>query len=261
MTNTTPSKKALLEVQDLSMRFGGLLAVDNITFNVNSQEIFAIIGPNGAGKTTVFNCISGFYAPTTGTIEISGIPIEGKPSHVINEKGLTRTFQNIRLFKSLSVLENLMIAQHAQLSQPFLSALLGLTSYQKRNKQALEQAQMWLEKIGLIDLAYRQAGNLSYGQQRLIEIARCMLTKPKLLLLDEPAAGLNPQETNFLANLVRSLRDEFNLSILLIEHDMSLVMEISESILVMENGRPLSLGTPEQISQDERVIKAYLGEA
>lgn len=254
------TKKPLLEVQDLSMHFGGLLAVDGITFNVNEREIFAIIGPNGAGKTTVFNCISGFYKPTMGTIELGGIPIEGKPSYVINQKGLTRTFQNIRLFKKLTVLENLMIAQHNYLDTGFFSGLLGLKSVRHKEKKALENAEKWLDRVGLLAFIYREAGALAYGQQRLLEIIRCMVTGPKILLLDEPAAGLNPQETSALAYLIKELRDQYNLSILLIEHDMSLVMEISENILVMEYGRLLATGAPQDIRENKRVIKAYLGE-
>ncbi len=255
------SRKPLLEVQDLSMSFGGLLAVDGVTFTVNEAEIFAIIGPNGAGKTTVFNCVSGFYCPTQGSIELLGKPIEGLKSYAINRLGLARTFQNIRLFKSLTVLENLMVAQHKQFSGQFLPALLNGAHYRFLQRKALLRAEEWLAKIGLVELAYRPAGSLAYGQQRLLEIVRCMVTEPQLLLLDEPAAGLNPQETQQLAMFIRQLRNEQNISILLIEHDMSLVMEISDNILVMEHGHPLAIGLPENIRNDERVIKAYLGEA
>lgn len=254
------STNFLLEVQDLSMRFGGLMAADKITFSVNKGEIFAIIGPNGAGKTTVFNCISGFYKPTTGTIELAGIPIEGLQSYAINKKGLARTFQNIRLFKNLTVLENLMIAQHNQLNTNLLSGIFGTKSARYKEKLALNKSAKWLERIGLLDFIYREAGALAYGQQRLLEIARCMVTNPKILLLDEPAAGLNPQETHNLAGLIKELRDDYALSVLLIEHDMSLVMDISETILVMEYGRPLAIGLPHEIRDNEAVIKAYLGE-
>ena len=251
----------LLNVEDLSMRFGGLLAVDNVDFDVRSQEVFAIIGPNGAGKTTVFNCVSGFYAPAAGAIELAGMPIEGLPSHAISNQGLARTFQNIRLFKSLTVIENLMVAQHRYLKTNLLSGLLNTSAYRQAEQKALQRAQEWLERLGLLNLAQRPAGSLAYGQQRLLEIGRCMITQPRLLLLDEPAAGLNPQETQSLAELIIALRQSYQLAVLLIEHDMSLVMQISERILVMEQGKPLMTGTPDQVRQDERVIKAYLGEA
>jgi branched-chain amino acid transport system ATP-binding protein len=261
MTSTKMSKeRTLLEVSALSMRFGGLLAVDGVSLSVREQEVFAIIGPNGAGKTTVFNCISGFYQPTSGEIALQGVSIARRASHVVAQQGLVRTFQNIRLFKTLTVVENLLVAQHNQLNNNLLSGLLKLPGYRRAEKEALERAAYWLDQLGLTALANREAGTLSYGLQRRVEIARCMITKPRLLLLDEPAAGLNPQEKQELQQLIDKLRREHGVAVLLIEHDMSLIMGISDRILVMEHGKPIVTGTPDQVCNDERVIKAYLGE-
>lgn len=254
------SQEVVLSVRDLVMRFGGLVAVDQVAFDVKKNEIFSIIGPNGAGKTTVFNCVSGFYSPSEGKISLFGENITGKPSHVVAKHGLVRTFQNVRLFKNLSVLENLLVAQHNHLSAGFLAGLLNLPSYRRSEKEALDKAVQWLDFMGLRDMANREAGNLAYGHQRRLEIARCMITQPKLLLLDEPAAGLNPQEKKDLAQMIDQLRREFDISVLLIEHDMSLIMNISDRIMVMEMGRPLVTGLPEEVRNDPQVIKAYLGE-
>lgn len=251
---------SVLSISRLQMRFGGLVAVDNITFNVAEKEIYAIIGPNGAGKTTVFNCVSGFYKPTRGDIMFDGANIAGRSSHEIARRGIVRTFQNIRLFRNMTVVENLLVAQHTQLKTGLLHGLLNTRAFRLSEKEALERAAFWLDKVRLRDVANREAGNLSYGQQRRLEIARCMITRPKLLMLDEPAAGLNPQETVALDQLIRDLRDTCNVSVLLIEHDMSLVMEISDRILVMEYGQPIAEGTPEQVRCDPNVIRAYLGE-
>ncbi|KOF53882.1 MULTISPECIES: high-affinity branched-chain amino acid ABC transporter ATP-binding protein LivG [unclassified Achromobacter] len=252
--------EALLKVSGLTMRFGGLLAVDSVAFDVKSDEVFAIIGPNGAGKTTVFNCVGGFYAPTAGEIVMDGKPITGLPSHKVARHGLVRTFQNVRLFKHLTVLENLLVAQHTQVESRLLPGLLKLKSYRQAEADALARAAQWLDFMGLREYANREAGNLAYGHQRRLEIARCMITKPRLLMLDEPAAGLNPQEKRDLQALIDQLRREFGVAVLLIEHDMSLIMGISDRILVMEHGKPITTGTPEQVRNDERVIKAYLGE-
>lgn len=251
--------QAVLDVSDLSMRFGGLLAVNKVSLHVNKNEIFAIIGPNGAGKTTVFNCISGFYKPSEGHIKLNGRDITGLTSHLVAQQGLVRTFQNVRLFKNLTVLENLLVAQHNN-SAGFIAGLLKLPSYKRAEKAALEKAIFWLEFMGIKQFANREAGNLAYGHQRRLEIARCMITDPKLLLLDEPAAGLNPQEKIELAQLIDQLRREYDLSVLLIEHDMSLIMSISDRILAMEYGRPLVTGTPEEVRTNPEVIRAYLGE-
>ena len=252
--------RTLLQVDDLSMRFGGLLAVDGVSLSVMEREVFAIIGPNGAGKTTVFNCISGFYQPTAGDIRLDGASIARRPSHVVAQQGLVRTFQNIRLFKSMTVVENLLVAQHQQVNTNLLWGLLKTGAYRRSEQQALQRAAYWLDYLGLTELANREAGTLSYGLQRRVEIARCMITKPRLLLLDEPAAGLNPQEKQALSQLIDRLRREHGVAVLLIEHDMSLIMGISDRILVMEHGKPIVTGTPAQVQSDERVIKAYLGE-
>ncbi|QET01036.1 ABC transporter ATP-binding protein [Cupriavidus pauculus] len=250
----------LLKVSGLQMRFGGLLAVDGIDFDVRRDEVFAIIGPNGAGKTTVFNCVGGFYKPTAGEVSLDGDAIAGLPSHLVARRGLVRTFQNIRLFKSLTVVENLLVAQHLQVRSGLLRGLFATPGYRRAEREALERAAVWLERMNLTSVANREAGTLSYGHQRRLEIARCMITKPRLLMLDEPAAGLNPQEKVELQQLIDGLRREFNISVLLIEHDMSLVMGVSDRILVMEHGRPIVIGEPEAVRNDPRVIKAYLGE-
>jgi len=264
MTGATLSPAAaapLLQVGDLCMRFGGLLAVDHVAFDVAPQEVFAIIGPNGAGKTTVFNCISGFYQPSSGQIQLQGQSIAGHTSHQVANQGVVRTFQNVRLFKGMTALENLLVAQHRQSRAPLLAGLFNTARYRKSEQEKIAHAMHWLDVMGLRAFANREAGNLAYGHQRRLEIARCMITRPRLLMLDEPAAGLNPQEKKDLQGLIDQLRREYGVTVLLIEHDMGLVMGVSERILVMEYGKPIALGTPEAIRNDERVIKAYLGEA
>ncbi|MCY0855948.1 MULTISPECIES: high-affinity branched-chain amino acid ABC transporter ATP-binding protein LivG [unclassified Cupriavidus] len=250
----------LLKVSGLQMRFGGLLAVDGIDFDVRRDEVFAIIGPNGAGKTTVFNCVGGFYKPTAGEVMLDGHSIARLPSHQVARRGLVRTFQNIRLFKQLTVVENLLVAQHLQVRSGLLRGLFATPAYRRAEREALERAALWLERMGLRGVANREAGTLSYGHQRRLEIARCMITNPRLLMLDEPAAGLNPQEKVELSQLIDQLRREYKISVLLIEHDMSLVMGVSDRILVMEHGRPIVVGKPAEVRNDPRVIKAYLGE-
>lgn len=254
------SPKDVLHVSGLRMEFGGLVAVDGISFAVGPEEIFAIIGPNGAGKTTVFNCVSGFYKPTSGHVVFAGEAITGRSSHEVARRGIVRTFQNIRLFKNMTVLENLLVGQHQQVDNNFLSGLLALPRYRRMEREALAKALFWLDRVGLREFANRQAGTLAYGHQRRLEIARCMITDPHLLLLDEPAAGLNPQEKIDLQRMIDRLRRENHIAVLLIEHDMRLVMDVSDRILVMEYGRPIATDTPERIQKDERVIKAYLGE-
>ena len=251
----------LLEVKDLCMRFGGLLAVDSVGFNVRPQEVFAIIGPNGAGKTTVFNCISGFYQPSGGAVVLNGQSIAGHSSHEVANHGVVRTFQNVRLFKSMTALENLLVAQHSTGRVNLLSGLFNTPAYRRAEEEKVENALQWLDVMGLRQFANREAGNLAYGHQRRLEIARCMITKPRVLMLDEPAAGLNPQEKKDLQQLIDQLRTQYGVTVLLIEHDMGLVMGVSERILVMEYGKPIAMGLPEAIRNDERVIKAYLGEA
>ncbi len=253
-------KNSFLQIEGLSMRFGGLLAVDGIAFDVKEREIFAIIGPNGAGKPTVFNCNSGYYRPSTGRNSLQGQNLAGLGSHTVAQHGLVRTFQNVRLFKHMTALENLLVAQHRHLSTNLLTGLFKTRGYRESEERALQNALFWLDYMGLREFANREAGNLAYGHQRRLEIARCMVTQPRVLMLDEPAAGLNPQEKKDLQSLIEKLRQEYGVAVLLIEHDMSLVMGVSERILVMEYGRPIALGTPEAIQKDERVIKAYLGE-
>ncbi len=250
----------LLEATDLKMQFGGLLAVNNVSLHVDDKEIVSVIGPNGAGKTTVFNCLTGFYQPTDGIILYKGEPIHGLPGHIISRKGVVRTFQHVRLFKEMTVIENLLVAQNRHLNTSLLAGLLKTKGYRKAESEAMDRAEYWLKQVDLLDKANWLAGNLAYGQQRRLEIARCMVTEPGLIMLDEPAAGLNPKETSDLDGLISHLRDEFNLAVLLIEHDMKLVMDISDRIYVVNQGAPLAQGTPEEIQNNPDVIKAYLGE-
>jgi branched-chain amino acid transport system ATP-binding protein len=253
--------RPLLEVSGLSMRFGGLLAVNGVGLTVNEKQVVSMIGPNGAGKTTVFNCLTGFYKPTAGTILLNGEPIQGLAGHEIARKGVVRTFQNVRLFKEMTALENLLVAQHRHLNTHFLSGLFRTPAFRRSEQVAMEYAAHWLEAVNLKEFANRTAGTLAYGQQRRLEIARCMMTRPRILMLDEPAAGLNPKETEDLKALIGVLRNEHNATVLLIEHDMKLVMSISDHIVVINQGTPLADGTPEQIRDNPEVIKAYLGEA
>ncbi|SDS79431.1 high-affinity branched-chain amino acid ABC transporter ATP-binding protein LivG [Pseudomonas oryzae] len=253
--------RSLLEVRDLSMRFGGLLAVNGVALDVQEKQVVSMIGPNGAGKTTVFNCLTGFYQPTGGSIKLRDEAIQGLPGHQIARKGVVRTFQNVRLFKDMTAVENLLIAQHRHLNTNFLAGLLKTPAFRRSEREAMDFAAHWLERVDLLEVANRPAGTLAYGQQRRLEIARCMMTRPQLLMLDEPAAGLNPRETEELKQLIGVLRDEHGVTVLLIEHDMHLVMSISDHIYVINQGTPLADGTPEQIRSNPDVIKAYLGEA
>jgi branched-chain amino acid transport system ATP-binding protein len=257
----------LLEVQHLTMRFGGLVAIDDLSLTARQREITAIIGPNGAGKTTVFNCLTGFYRPTVGqlTLHADGreLLLEQMDGFRIARAGVARTFQNIRLFGQMSVLENLVVAQHNALMRASgytVLGVLGFASYRHAEAAAVERAQDWLRRIGLTARADWNAANLPYGDQRRLEIARAMCTQPSLLCLDEPAAGLNPRETAELGQLLVSVRDEFGIGVLLIEHDMSVVMGISDHIVVLDYGRRIADGPPDQIKRDPNVIKAYLGE-
>ncbi|PIE25055.1 MAG: high-affinity branched-chain amino acid ABC transporter ATP-binding protein LivG [Neptuniibacter caesariensis] len=250
----------LLDVSALTMRFGGLVAVNSVNLKVKNRQIVSIIGPNGAGKTTVFNCLSGFYIPSEGSIMFKNEQIAGLKDFQISRKGLIRTFQHVRLFSNMTVVENMLVAQHRHLNTNLFSGLFKTPSYRLREREAMNHAAQWLEEVGLLSVANRMAGNLSYGQQRRLEIARCMVTQPELLMLDEPAAGLNPNETKELDELIIRLRDEHEVSVLLIEHDMSLVMGISDHIYVIAQGTPLADGSPEEIKNNPDVIKAYLGE-
>ncbi|MCW3150070.1 high-affinity branched-chain amino acid ABC transporter ATP-binding protein LivG [Stutzerimonas stutzeri] len=253
--------RPILEVRGLMMRFGGLLAVNEVGLTVHDKQVVSMIGPNGAGKTTVFNCLTGFYQPTAGEILLDGTPIHGLPGHKIARQGVVRTFQNVRLFKDMTAVENLLVAQHRHLNTNFLAGLLKTPAFRQSEREAMDFAAHWLEQVNLTDVANRPAGTLAYGQQRRLEIARCMMTRPHILMLDEPAAGLNPKETEDLKALITLLREEHGVTVLLIEHDMKLVMSISDHIYVINQGTPLADGTPDQIRNNPDVIKAYLGEA
>ncbi|KAA8713805.1 MULTISPECIES: high-affinity branched-chain amino acid ABC transporter ATP-binding protein LivG [Pseudomonas syringae group] len=253
--------RPLLQATGLSMRFGGLLAVNGVALTVNKGQVVSMIGPNGAGKTTVFNCLTGFYRPSAGTILLDGEPIQGLAGHQIARKGVVRTFQNVRLFKEMTAVENLLVAQHRHLNTNFLSGLFKTPAFRRSEREAMDYAEHWLEAVNLREFANRPAGTLAYGQQRRLEIARCMMTRPRILMLDEPAAGLNPRETDDLKALIGVLRNDHDATVLLIEHDMKLVMSISDHIVVINQGTPLADGTPEQIRDNPDVIKAYLGEA
>lgn len=264
--------KPILDVKNMAMVFGGLRAVDRVNLHINEGEIVALIGPNGAGKTTFFNCITGVYTPTEGDIlvkrpEGSGaskdekqVRINGLKPNVINNKGLARTFQNIRLFSSMTVLENVMIGRHKSLKSSIVASMLRTKSTKEEEQRVIHESYEILKKIGLEQYVNDKAENLPYGAQRRLEIARAMATDPFLLLLDEPAAGMNPQETLDLVDTINFIRDEEGITVLLIEHDMSLVMSLSERIYVVDYGRLIAEGTPEEIKSNPAVIKAYLGE-
>lgn len=287
--NSAVMNDSILSVDHLMMHFGGIRALNDVSLDVKRGSITALIGPNGAGKTTVFNCLTGFYKATGGSISLhtrrgstNVIQVLGqkfqpddwiKPAqlgkrifykmfggtHLVNRAGLARTFQNIRLFREMSVVENLLVAQHMQTNRNLIAGVLNTPGYRRAENQALDRAFYWLEVVELVDCANRLAGEMSYGQQRRLEIARAMCTAPEMICLDEPAAGLNPVETRTLSKIIRFLRDHHGITVLLIEHDMGMVMEISDHIIVLDHGDVIAGGPPQAIQNNEKVIAAYLG--
>jgi len=251
----------ILEVRNVTVRFGGLAAVKSLNMKVPSGALYGLIGPNGAGKTTVFNVLTGVYAPTEGDIQFDGARVEGKKPYEITRLGVARTFQNIRLFADMTVLQNVMTAQHLRSQQMLADAVLGTGRHHSEEEQIRSRSLELLKIFGLDRVAGEPATSLPYGSQRRLEIARALATRPKLLLLDEPAAGMNPHEAVGLMALIRWLRDEFKLTILLVEHNMKVVMGICETIQVIDYGEEIALGTPAEIQKDARVIGAYLGGA
>ena len=256
----TETRTPVLEVKDLGIDFGGLTAVNNLDMTVYEGEIYGLIGPNGAGKTTVFNMLTKVYQPTRGTITIAGTDMAKLNAVEANKAGVARTFQNIRLFSNLSVIDNVKVGMHNRINYGVITSIFHTPKYYKAEKEADEKAMKLLEIFGLADKADTIASNLPYGAQRRLEIARALASDPKLLLLDEPAAGMNPQETEDLMAMIRKIRDLFPISILLIEHDMRLVMGICERITVLNYGMKLAMGTPAEIQANPEVIKAYIGE-
>ncbi len=254
-----PNSAPLLEAKAVVKRFGGLIAVDRMNFVVYPGQMVSIIGPNGAGKTTFFNTLTGIYKPEEGQIHFNGHNLVGRRPDQIASMGITRTFQNIRLFGSMTVLENILVGMHYRLKQNAAGALLRSTSFKTDEEQAHQRAEELMEFAGLSDVGNELASSLPYGGQRRVEIARALASQPLLLLLDEPTAGMNPHETSEAIALFRRIRDQLGITILLIEHDMHVVMEISERISVMDYGRKIAEGTPAEIRADERVIAAYLG--
>lgn len=250
---------ALLDVKKLTKNFGGLTAVGDVTMHLNEGELVGLIGPNGAGKTTLFNLLTGVYEPSEGTVSLDGTILNGMKPYKIASLGLSRTFQNIRLFKEMTVLDNVLIGMANQTSPHLLASFLRLPKYYQSEEELRQKALDLLAIFNLETEADTLAKNLPYGQQRRLEIVRALATKPKILFLDEPAAGMNPQETAELTELIRKIKDEFNITIMLIEHDMSLVMEVTERIYVLEYGRLIAQGTPDEIKTNQRVNEAYLG--
>ncbi len=263
--NPASGTAAVLDVRSISMNFGGLRALNEVDLQVRLGEIVALIGPNGAGKTTFFNCITGIYVPTEGTVHVTPrdgrtVTVNGLKASQVTELGMSRTFQNIRLFPTMSVLENVMIGRHCRTRAGILGALLRDSRTRAEEQRIVEESYALLKSVNLHQHYKDQARNLPYGAQRRLEIARALATDPFLLCLDEPAAGMNPQETHELKELVIEIRERHQLSVLLIEHDMSMVMSLSDRIYVMEYGSKIAEGTPEEVSKNPRVIKAYLGE-
>ena len=252
-------KKYILEVDELGINFGGLRAVNDFSMKIEEGQLYGLIGPNGAGKTTVFNMLTGVYTPTDGTVKLEGKKINGMKPYAITRLGIARTFQNIRLFKDMTVKENVLAALDTQANYGLFSGMFKLPNSLKQEKDMDQEAMSLLEVFHLEKDADKLAKNLPYGKQRELEIIRALGAHPKLLLLDEPAAGMNPQETAELTELIRRIKDEFKITIMLIEHDMNLVMEVTERIYVLEYGRLIAHGTPDEIKNNKRVIEAYLG--
>ncbi|MBO4937848.1 MAG: ABC transporter ATP-binding protein [Oscillospiraceae bacterium] len=252
-------KLPVLDVRNLGIDFGGLTAVDGFNMTIGPTEISGLIGPNGAGKTTIFNLLTSVYQPTRGSILLNGIDTKGMNTAKVNKLGIARTFQNIRLFNDMTALDNVKVGMHNEIRCSFLSSLLRLPSYYKSEKKANEKAMELLDFMGLADIADQKAGSLPYGVQRRLEICRALASNPAIILLDEPAAGMNPSETAELMHQIRRIRDTFHIAIFLIEHDMNLVMNVCEGIVVVNYGKIIAKGTPEEIKNDPAVIEAYLG--
>ena len=252
-------KLPVLDVRNLGIDFGGLTAVDGFNITIGPTEISGLIGPNGAGKTTIFNLLTGVYQPTRGSVLIKGIDTKGMPTHKVNKLGIARTFQNIRLFNDMTALDNVKVGMHNEMKCSFLASLLRLPSYFKAEKKANQKAMELLEFMGLADIADQKAGSLPYGVQRRLEICRALASNPAVILLDEPAAGMNPSETAALMHQIRRIRDTFQIAIFRIEHDMNLAMNVCEAIAVVSYGKIIAKGTPDEIKKNPAVIEAYLG--
>jgi branched-chain amino acid transport system ATP-binding protein len=250
---------SLLDVKNLSLSFGGLRAVHDVSFSVEMNMIKAIIGPNGAGKTTLFNIISGMLSPDAGEVHINGSPIHGKPPYLITRQGISRTFQNIKLFSQMTVIENVMIGRHIRSRAGFIPAMLRLPGTRKEEREICEKSMELLKMLGINDLAGQEATSLPFGKQRIVEFARALATEPSLLLLDEPAAGLNIYETAHISDMIMKIREQ-GVTVLVIEHDMSLVMDISDQIVVLSSGSKIAEGIPAEIQKNSEVIQVYLGE-